>query len=167
MTASAVPGNPAEPPTPPGPGVEPPFAAPPTQRDPKKLWIGLGIGALAVVLCCAGGIFGFGVLVAGTVKETEIGARQLAADYLGALKDEDYPAAYRLLCGDITGRQSARAFAREASRDPVVGFTIGELVNDPSELVVRASVRYTRQGTRSREYIITSGLDGLAICGER
>src|SRR5437016_152585 len=44
-------------PSPPrGPGVAPPFAAPPTDRSRKSLWIGLGVGALLLVLCCVGGV---------------------------------------------------------------------------------------------------------------
>ena len=31
---------------PPGPGVAPPFAVPPRDRDSKRLWIGLGIAAI-------------------------------------------------------------------------------------------------------------------------
>ncbi|MFG2053728.1 hypothetical protein ACGFI9_06805 [Micromonospora sp. NPDC048930] len=41
---------------PPAPGQ--PFAAPPTKKSNKGLWIGLGVGALVLLLlCCGGGIF--------------------------------------------------------------------------------------------------------------
>ena len=54
--------DPGVPAPPPGPGAAPPFAAPPTDKNKRGLWIGLGVGGLVLLLCCVGGIFGVGVL---------------------------------------------------------------------------------------------------------
>src|SRR5262245_28432235 len=52
---------------PPGPGVQPPFAAPPTDGDRTRVWVGLGVGAAALVLCCLGGLAGLaGLIYTGT-----------------------------------------------------------------------------------------------------
>ena len=56
--------DPNVPAPPPGPGAAPPFAAPPTDRNKRGLWIGLIAGGLALVLCCVGGVFGIAVLAA-------------------------------------------------------------------------------------------------------
>ncbi|MFR9777064.1 hypothetical protein ACL02O_13500 [Micromonospora sp. MS34] len=60
-----APGAPYPPPGqfPPAPGAYPPapgqpFGAPPVKKSNKGLWIGLGVGALVLLLlCCGGGVF--------------------------------------------------------------------------------------------------------------
>src|SRR5436309_9937590 len=84
---------------PPGPGVRAPFAAPPTERDRKRLWISLVVGAVLLLLCCGGGVVGFGVLVVATDRALPAEATAVVERYLTGLRDGDYQKAYDQLCG--------------------------------------------------------------------
>jgi hypothetical protein len=180
MTASAAPGYPAEPPhqvsgppqsdevpAPRGPGVTPPFTVPPTDRDSRSVWIGLGVTALVLVLCCVGGLVGVGVLFAGGVREAKTQARQTVEEYLGALRRSDYRGAYHLLCESRTQDESLATFTRRSQQDPVTGFTTGAVTDANSELVVAATVQYTRQGSQPREYLVQAAFGEYTVCGER
>ena len=138
--------------SPPGPGVAPPFAAPPTDRSYATLWIGLGVGALVLVLCCVGGIFGLGALAATGVAQVKAEARTTVTRYLTALKEQRYDAAYSQLCPDLADQQTRTEFAaaqRDAPR--VVDFSIGE-AQVGSVIVVPATVQYDGGETRTERY---------------
>src|SRR4051812_41971942 len=111
------------PPPPPGPGVQPPFIAPPTDGVRKRRWIALGLVAGALALCCAGGVTGvvsLGVLASRVLVQQE---RAAVSDYLTALRKTDYPAAYKLLCADRRAAQSLQEFtARQAGHPAIVAF---------------------------------------------
>ena len=164
-----------EPEPPPGPGVTPPFAAPPADRNSKGLWIGLGVGALVLVLCCVGGVAGVGYLVLQTSSRLESSARALVTAYLGALRDEQYPRAYELLCARTRRAESAQSFATRQSRERVESFTVLGVRAAGSGFQVAATVIYPGTGERSRQYLVenepsTTGGAGeiaLAVCGER
>src|SRR4051794_15605559 len=76
-----VPGPP-EPLPPPGPGVTPPFTAPPSDRDRRGLWLGLGVAAVMLVLCCVGGAVGVGLLAVSTSRQVQTTARATVVRYL-------------------------------------------------------------------------------------
>src|SRR5207249_4522642 len=97
---SAVPGAPA------GPGVRAPFAAPPTERDRRRLWTGIGIGALVLVLCCGGGIVGFGTLVVAQAQALPKEAVVVVTRYLDGLRDQNHRQAYDQLCGQLQAQES-------------------------------------------------------------
>jgi hypothetical protein len=162
---------PAEPldevPAPRGPGAVPPFTAPPTDRDSRTLWIGLGVSTLLLAVCCVGGLVGVGVLFAGGVQEARAQAQDVVGNYLGALEHRDYRGAYQLLCTDLTRSESLSAFTRRVTQDPVRDFTVGAATETDSELVVAAEVRFERQGLQQREYLIEAPYGEMQICGER
>ncbi len=167
MTAPAAHGYPAEPVAPQGPGVVPPFASPPTDRDSKRLWISLGIGALLLMLCCAGGIVGVGVLYAGGVKQAEAQARQTVGDYLGALRDGKYATAYRMRCRSLNRSEPLPDFVRRAESEEITSFSVGSATTRANDIAVEATVRYRELGSRQREYLVQPGVGTMAICGER
>ncbi|HEY0696242.1 MAG TPA: hypothetical protein VGD43_00350, partial [Micromonospora sp.] len=114
-------------PPPVGPGVTPPFAAPPTEGRSLRMWVGLGIGALAVALCCGGGAVALvGLAVAGGQAVNEQ-SRAVVGDYFDALADEDYSRAYTLLCDADQQRETPGEFQRRVSAEPeVASYEIGE-----------------------------------------
>jgi hypothetical protein len=164
MTPFGAAIQPSGPPPPPGPGVAPPFAAPPTDRDPKTVWIRVGVSALLLLLCCVGGIGGLGVVLAGTSKQLEAQARTVVGEYLGDLRDDDYSSAYDLLCQSTTDSLTKEAFTVRERRRQVTDYTVDSVQSD-SQLVVTATV-ITEQGSNERKYVVS--LDGgqLQICGE-
>lgn len=143
----------------------PPFVAPPVDRDKKRLWIGLGVGALALLVCCVGGIVGGVLLFAGGTREMQIQAKEVVTEYLGALTDEEYPAAYNLLCSDVTDVMPFQQFERRYRDDPVTDFSIGNVSASDSDLSVAAVVRFELRGTVQQEYLVRSTMAGMAVCG--
>ncbi|WBB66971.1 hypothetical protein [Micromonospora sp. WMMD812] len=160
-------GQPPGPPTPPpGPGVSPPFAAPPSEGRRARLWLGLGVGALAVVLCCGGGGAAvIGLAVSGVQAVREQG-RTVSADYYQALVDRNYGDAYDQLCDDAKRRESRADFEQRAAAEPQVSaFRVGEV--DTNNLTVPVDVTL-EGGQRERQQVIL-GQDqqtgGMEVCG--
>jgi hypothetical protein len=170
--ASGPPGGsdgtdePGVPVPPPGPGVTPPFTAPPADRNRRGLWIGLGVGALVLVLCCAGTLAGFGLLVVGTTRQVQQQATQVVGDYLDALQTGDYETAYAYLCSEAQGNVTAREFAtlQEARPRPTAYRLLQPEIGNT--IIVPADVRYD-DGTSARsrfELEQESGGQELRIC---
>ncbi|RLK11953.1 hypothetical protein DER29_5223 [Micromonospora sp. M71_S20] len=165
----AVPGPPGDPgvPAPPaGPGVTPPFAAPPTEGRNTRLWLGLGAGALAVLLCCGGGgaaVVGLAVTGVQAVREQ---GRTVSTDYYQALVERKYGAAYDQLCDDAQRRESRREFERRVAAEPqIADFRVGDV--DAVSLTVPVDVTYA--GGRQDRQEVTLGQDqqtgGMEVCG--
>jgi hypothetical protein len=161
-----VPDGPAAPAPPPGPGVTPPFTAPPADRNRRGLWIGLGVGALVLVLCCAGGLAGFGLLVVGTNKQVQTQATQVVRGYLDALEAGDYDTAYSHLCSDLKRQVTATEFAAGQEQGPRL---TGYLIHQPqigNAIIVPVDVRYQDGTSLRRRYELRqeSGGQELRIC---
>jgi hypothetical protein len=162
-----LPGGSGPPEPPPGPGVTPPFTAPPTDRNRRGLWIGLGVGALAVIVCCVGGVFGFGLLAVNTSKQLETNATEVVRGYLDALEGRDYDKAYSYLCPTLTKRLSANEFAEQQQVRPrPVDYQLGK-PEIGSTVVVPANVSYSDGTAALRRYTLTqeAGSTDLHICG--
>lgn len=152
---------------PPGPGVTPPFAAPPTEGRTMRMWIGLGVAGLAVLLCCGGGVAAVvGLTVAGTEAINEQ-ARAVAGDYFEAVSNEEYDKAYDFLCDAAQRRESPREFEERVSEEPEIdSFLIGE-VTVVSDLIVPVGVTYAGGGRDDLQVrLAQDGRTGaLEICG--
>src|SRR5262245_11351369 len=115
LTGSAPGGStavPTAPPPPPGPGVQPPFVAPPTEGTSRRRWIAAGISAgVAVLLCAAGvvGIIGIGVLLYQYARDQ---AEANVTAYLTALQHDDFEEAYRLQCDRLRATTTRAQFQR-------------------------------------------------------
>lgn len=156
------------PPPPAGPGVQPPFAAPPVDGDQTRRWVGLGVGAAALVLCCIGAVAGLGGLIFAGVQAVNEQARVTVEKYLGALSQRKYADAYGLLCDDLQARESADAFARRLGRGPqVAGYTVGEPNIERTPITVPAEVRYDSGQARTLRFTLEQDRDNgqLEICG--
>lgn len=165
----AVPGPPPGPgvPNPPaGPGVAPPFAAPPVEGRRSRLWLGLGVGALALALCCGGGGAAVvGLVVAGVQAFDEQG-RAVSTDYYQALMDREYGAAYDQLCAQARRQESRQEFERRAADGPQVAwFQVGEV--DQTNLTVPVEVTFSGGGgDRQRVNLEQNEQTGaLEVCG--
>ncbi|MFY1687218.1 hypothetical protein [Plantactinospora sp. WMMB782] len=149
-----------------GPGAEPVFAAPPSEGRGARLWLGLGVAALAVVLFCGGGGAALtGLLVFGTQALNEQ-ARSVVTDYFDALDDDDLDKAYDLLCESAQQAESPAEFAQRVGAEPeIASFRIGD-VSLTSELSVPVDVTYDSGGQESLRALLdqdqSSG--GLRVC---
>jgi hypothetical protein len=103
-----------------GPGVFPPFPAPPVEGKGKRIGWAIGITAGVVVLVCGGGLaalIGVGVSMQGSYQEK---AHAAVSGYLNALRDRKYDEAYGLLCDDTQQNESAAEFRTRVSGEPVI-----------------------------------------------
>ncbi|GIF26365.1 hypothetical protein BJ973_005725 [Actinoplanes tereljensis] len=123
-TAPSVPGPPGPPP---GPGVYPPFPAPPVEGKGKRVGWGVGIAAGVVVLICGGGLaalIGIGVSATGAMQER---AEAAVSDYLDAVQAKRYDDAYDLLCDSTREDESSAEFrARITGQEAITEYTFGD-----------------------------------------
>lgn len=160
---------PAVPPPPPGPGVVPPFVAPPTDGIQRRRWTAIGLSAGAAVLFCVAGVAGFVGLIYLGVQMVGEQAQGTVSDYLTALRDEEYGLAYELLCDDLQASTSPGAFARNASSGPrVAGFEVGDASLTTNPIKVTAMIDYVDGDVRTVRFAMvqdtTTG--GFEVCGE-
>jgi len=135
-------------------------------RDQKTIWVRIGVSSLILVLGCVAGAVGLGVLMAGAPRQIEAQARVLVDDYLGALVEEEYAEAYRMLCPATTRRTSLEAFTDREQARPISEYEVDD-VRTEGDLIVGASVTYQDGQAVDREYVVPVGGTRLRICGER
>jgi hypothetical protein len=170
--APAPPQRPAPPPPPqtppPGPGVVPPFPAPPTEGRSTRVWLGLGAAGLAVALCCGGGIaalVGIVVTTPGAVNEQ---AHAAVREYLDALKQADYGAAYDALCESERRVESRDSYIRRHRADPrVTGYALGEVDLNRTPVEVPADITYDTGSRTTVTYILSQdpSTATFEVCG--
>jgi len=157
--------DPNVPAPPPGPCAAPPFAAPPTDRNKRGLWIGLIAGGLALVLCCVGGVFGIAVLVVGSTQQAKNQATTSVTNYLNAVHDEDWEAAHRELCSRLAARYSPEQLEVQEGQLRFTSYTLDEPVI--SDAVTVLAHLNTSSGEVQRQFLLESEGTRLAICGIR
>ncbi|MFB9235949.1 hypothetical protein ACFFWC_10390 [Plantactinospora siamensis] len=152
---------------PPGQGATPPFAAPPTEGRTTRLWLGLGAGALAAVLCCGGGGAALvGLVVSGTQALNEQ-ARVVVSDYLQAVRDKEFDKAYGLLCEADQQRESPGEFSQRLAMEPdIASYQVGKASNPP-QVVVPVTVTYATGDQRSERVELAQDSDTgrFEVCG--
>ncbi|GIE82690.1 hypothetical protein Aph02nite_86400 [Actinoplanes philippinensis] len=116
------------PPPPPGPGVHPPFPAPPFEGRGKRIGTSVGIAAGIVALVCGVGAvagIGFATSVGSALDEQ---ADVVVSRYLDELRERDFDGAYGLLCQDAQDTESLADFtARMADTEPFESYRVGDL----------------------------------------
>lgn len=158
---SAVPAPPPQ-----GPGVTPPFAAPPVEGRTARMWLGLGVAALAVVLCCgAGGTALVGLIVTQTEALNEQG-QTIVGDYFDALSEGAYEDAYDLLCDELQEDETPQQFAARVSREPkITSYELGEVALPT--LTLPADVTYAGGSRETLEVSLAqdTGTGRFEVCG--
>jgi hypothetical protein len=163
--------SPAEqvPPAPAGPGVRAPFAAPPSERDRKRLWISLVLGGVLLLLCCGGGIAGFSALVVATEKSLPVEATSVVTRYLEGLRSENYQQAYDQLCGAHQQGESLQEFAAHQRLSPrPTEWALGDPRLGQNEVFVPAHIYLSGDNLpHDRDFILVQDQQagGLRICG--
>lgn len=131
------------------------------------MWLGLGVAALAVVLCCGGGAFAMvGLLVAGTEAVNEQ-ARVVVGDYFEALRDRQYGRAYQLLCDDARRRESPAEFEERVAAEPdITAYQVGDIAG-LDEITVPVRVTYVggRQDNLRASLAQDSDTGEFKVCG--
>ncbi|MDR7278567.1 hypothetical protein [Catenuloplanes atrovinosus] len=160
-------GSEAAPP-PPGPGVAPPFPAPPAEGRAGRIWLGVGIAAAVAALCCGGGavaVLGIGLTTTQALTEQ---ARAQVGEYLDALADEDYSLAYSYLCDREQDNQTRREFIDSMAGRPVISsYQLGELDPYQTDLLMPAQLTYSGGQQVRVQYILVQDTSTaqLEVCG--
>lgn len=152
---------------PPGPGVWAPFVAPPTDGTTRRRWLAIGLAALAVLLCCVGGVVAMGSLAVLGGKVEQDQARAVVTDYLNALREEKYATAYGLLCADLRQQVSLGEFtATQTDQPKISSFTVQTVAVD-SQVTVTVRVEFVNGAATTRKYVTeTDSATGESrICG--
>ncbi|WP_173084195.1 Rv0361 family membrane protein [Phytohabitans rumicis] len=151
---------------PPGPGVTPPFAAPPVEGRTARMWLGLGVAALATVLCCGAGGTALVGLVLTQAESLNEQAQTIVGDYFDALSEEKYDAAYDLLCEDAQEDESPQQFAARVAREPkITSYEVGDV--KLTTLTVPTDVTYASGSRQTLEVSLAQdrGTGRFEVCG--
>ncbi|MEV4637610.1 hypothetical protein AB0J80_09690 [Actinoplanes sp. NPDC049548] len=116
------------PPPPQGPGVVPPFPAPPVEGRGRRVGLGVGVGAGVLVLVLGGGVaaaVGLATVATSALNEQ---ADVVVGDYFDAVRDKRYGSAYDMLCQETRDRQTEAEFTRQVSaKEPISRYDVGDL----------------------------------------
>jgi len=156
------------PPPPPGPGVQPPFVAPPTDGARQRRWLAVGLSVAAALILCVGGLFGLGGLFVFGSQMILDQARTAVTDYLTAVQNEEYGEAYAQLCDSRRARVDETQFRRSFANKPgITSFTVGDPILT-STMVVPASVRFEDGTADAVRYLLEqdTSTGEFEVCGE-
>jgi hypothetical protein len=151
-----------------GPGVFPPFPAPPVEGRGRRIGLGLGIGAAVLLLVCGGGIaavIGLGATLSSSNNEQ---AHVVIGDYFDALEAKKYDDAYAMLCQTEKDRRTQAEFVSSAeAADPIKSHQVGDLDPVSVALTVPVQVTYTDGQTGTLEVYLEQSPDTgeFQVCG--
>jgi hypothetical protein len=150
-----------------GPGVRPPFVAPPTDGNRRRLWTGLITAAVIAVVICGGGIGGFAALVSTTLDARRTAATKAVTGFLTDLQHDDFAGAYRAQCDQLRERLSFAEFTSDFSGSQLVSFRLQPPELDTDSTVVPADLTFA-DGSQNRERIVVvQDSDGTSrVCGD-
>jgi hypothetical protein len=130
------------PPPPQGPGVYPPFPAPPVEGRGRRIGVGLGLGAGVLLLVCGGGVaaaVGLTRVMSSALNEQ---AEVVVGDYLEALRDREWSQAYDMLCAQAQQEETESQFtSRISTDDPIASWDVGNV--DLVQLAAPVAVTYS------------------------
>jgi hypothetical protein len=123
------------------------------------------VGGVGFVLCCAGGLFGFGLLVVASNDQTQLQARQAVQAFLEAVQQEDYQTAHDMLCANLAGRISSETIQTEFGQHRISGYTIGSVRAGGRTVSVDAELRFSDLPPRTVVFTLVPEGTDLKICG--
>lgn len=142
-----------------------PFAAPPTERDRKRLWIGLGVGGAALLLCCVGGLVGFGALAVIGQRTLPSQARTVVGDFLDRLSQQEWGEAYDLLCQPRRRSEGLAAFTDRQQQYPQIdSYAVATPAQKTAPFVVTAQVRDRDGDEEDERYQVVAESGQLKVC---
>jgi len=159
---AAIPGPP------PGPGVQPPFVAPPTEGARRRRWLAIGLTGAVALVCCVGALFGLGGLVVLGSQVVEEDAQRVVTEYLRAVQMEEYGQAYDLLCDREKRRTSLSDFTSSFEGEPrLIGFHVNK-VESAAQLVVVTTLLYDNSPTKTVRFVMEQDRQTaeFRVCGE-
>ena len=153
------------PPPPQGPGVYPPFPAPPVEGRGRRLGLGLGLGAGVLVLVCGGGVAAAAGLTRVMSSALNEQADVVVGDYLEALRDREWSQAYDMLCPRAKQQETESQFtSRVSTAELITSWDVGTV--DLVQLAAPVAVTYADGDTADlRAYLGQSReTGGFEVC---
>ncbi|WP_433828904.1 hypothetical protein ACQP2E_06245 [Actinoplanes sp. CA-015351] len=153
-------------PPPAGPGVHPPFPAPPVEGRGKRIGLGFGIAGGIALLVCGGGVaalFGLATAMDNAINEQ---ADVVVTRYMDAVQDRDFAKAYDLLCEDSQAEEGRVEYsARMSSTETVRDFAVGDV--DLTYGTVPVNVTYADGDTAvlKAELAQNTSTGAFEVCG--
>jgi hypothetical protein len=142
MTAAPSPAPPQ------GPGVVPPFPAPPTEGRRLRIGLGLGIGALVLLLVCGGGVAALVGLSTVTSRALNEQADVVIGAYIDDVRAKRYAEAYESLCSETRATTTQAQFTSQVADDePIRDYDVGDLPFTSVDLAVPVTVTYENGDT--------------------
>jgi hypothetical protein len=154
---------------PPGPGVHPPFPAPPVEGKGRRIGWSLGISAVVLLLVCGGGVVALIGLISSMGGALNEQAQVAVRGYLDAVRDRDFDQAYRRLCASAQQDVSPEQFRRRIEADePILTYSLGKL--DVTDLTLPVDANYAGGQTARLEASLeqnrsTGALEVCAVSG--
>jgi hypothetical protein len=149
---------------PPGPGVAPPFAAPPLDRSRRGLWIGLIVGGIGFVLCCVGGLFGFGLLTVAGNDQIQLQVKQTVEQFVDAVHDGNYPLAHEQLCESKAVQVSQSGLQSEFGQETLIRAAIGQPRVSARQATVDVELQYANSSPRTYAFTLVPEGTEWKIC---
>jgi hypothetical protein len=153
---------------PPGPGVIPPFVAPPTDGTRQRRWLAVGVAGGAALVLFVGGLIGLGALLVFGSQMIVQQSQGAVTNYLNAIKAEDYGHAYDLMCPTERSKISKSAFVSSFAGQPKISSFDVATPDVSQTIVVPATIVYTDASSQTVKYQVeqdTSAND-FEVCGE-
>ncbi|TDB69904.1 hypothetical protein E1165_27275 [Micromonospora sp. KC723] len=128
--------------------------------------MGLGAGALALLICCGGGGTALVALSVSSIRATEEQGQAITDEYYGALVRREYGKAYDTLCDAVQRRESRAQFVRRVTDEPAVAaYRVGAV--DPNTLTVPVEVTFSGGGQETQTVTLAPDQQtaGLEVCG--
>lgn len=133
----------------------------------KRLWVGLGVAALAVTLCCGGGLAaGIGLVITGTQAVNER-ARAAVGGYLDDVRAGRYAEAYDALCPNLRHQESPGQFAERLADEPKIdSYELGD-AQLTTVVTLPVTVHYANGGDNSLRFALEqdTGSGEFEVCG--
>ena len=157
-TVPPTPGRERAAPVPPGPGVQPPFVAPPMDGTGRRRGQAIALIVATVIVCCVGSVGGLVGLVVLSQRAFADEARSAVTNYLKAVQHEDYAKAYAQLCEPLRNQISESELARSYAEQPGINsFTVGDPVANASRDAYEVHVTLHSAGAadRDQQFLVT------------
>jgi hypothetical protein len=149
-----------------GPGVVPPFVAPPREGVKRRRWIGVGVGVAIGVLCCGGGGVAFVGLSLAIRHQQLTDAQTVVTKYLDDKKNAHFASAYQLLCAGLKDQYTLAEFTAQVIKEPIIDFVVAPALASGNAATVSVSIDYINGSNSEEEYEVVLNSDNDSrVCG--
>lgn len=146
-----------------GPGVQPPFAAPPTQRPRTRLWIGIAVSLVLTLLACGGGIVTLVTTTSAAPKQIEGKAKELVGEFLTDLRADRFDDAHKLLCTNLSKDVSIEDLRSEY--DDLTAFEVRTAQFNNGDPILVTAAEDVGSGSEAVTYQVRIEETALRVCG--